>query len=105
MSPQGITVTPPIDLTALEAYLKGLGIDIDGLVLAGDQLYGTQLNGGGGADVIELPAGTAELIEDYAPPEPETPVATILLALLEDVTDVDETKPIIAAMLYLLGGS
>lgn len=37
-------------------------------------------------------------------PEPETPVASILLLMLADVTDVDETKPILEAMLYLLGG-
>lgn len=37
-------------------------------------------------------------------PEPETPPTEILLALLADVTDVDETKPIIEAMLLMLGG-
>lgn len=37
-------------------------------------------------------------------PEPETPPTEILLALLADVTDVDETKPIIEAMLLILGG-
>ena len=37
-------------------------------------------------------------------PEPETPPAAILRLLLEDVSDVDETKPILDAMLVLLGG-
>lgn len=37
-------------------------------------------------------------------PEPETSPASILRLLLEDVTDVDETKPILDAMLQLLGG-
>ncbi len=37
-------------------------------------------------------------------PEPETPPAAILRLLLEDVGDVDETKPILDAMLILLGG-
>lgn len=37
-------------------------------------------------------------------PEPETPPTEILLALLADVTDVDETKPILEAMLLILGG-
>ena len=36
--------------------------------------------------------------------EPETPPTEILLALLADVTDVDETKPILEAMLMILGG-
>lgn len=36
--------------------------------------------------------------------EPETPPTEILLALLADVTDVDETKPILEAMIMMLGG-
>ena len=37
-------------------------------------------------------------------PEPETPPTEILLSLLADVTDVDETKPILEAMIMMLGG-
>lgn len=39
-----------------------------------------------------------------ADPEPETPPTEILLSLLADVTDVDETKPILEAMIMMLGG-
>lgn len=51
----------------------------------------------------------ADLIAAHDPtpdpePEPETPPTEILLDLLADVTDVDETKPIIEAMLLMLGG-
>lgn len=38
-------------------------------------------------------------------PDPETPPASILLLMLEDVTDVDESKPILQAILVLLGGT
>lgn len=43
-------------------------------------------------------------LSEPPPPPPITPPTEILLALLQDVTDVDETKPIIEAMLLIIGG-
>lgn len=55
------------------------------------------------------PAAISAAIAGHDPtpdpePEPETPPTEILLTLLADVTDVDETKPIIEAMILMLGG-
>lgn len=53
----------------------------------------------------ELSLAAQTFIEAWTLPEAEAPPIDILLLLLEDVTDVDETKPIIAAMLMLMGAA
>lgn len=59
---------------------------------------------GVGGIIADLPVAARAVLNAHVPPEPETPPTEILLALLADVTDVDETKPIIEAMLLILGG-
>lgn len=92
------------DLLRLQAELADAGIIVPALGMdvgkSGATLYTYSETG----EIIDLPPEAQAVIDAHVPPEPETPPTEILLALLQDVTDVDETKPILEAMLLILGG-
>lgn len=90
-----------IDLPQLKAEADAAGVVVGDLGTAGDELVTYDEDG----HTIDVPAEMAPVLAAHVPPAPETPVASILLLMLADVSDVDETKPILEAMLYLLGGS
>lgn len=108
-----IDLTGPVHtgrlLTALEAIPGLEPIERDGQPYA---RFALELPPGGVRLWVPKDADDAAIIaafeaHDPTPdpePEPETPPTEILLSLLQDVTDVDETKPILEAMLLLLGG-
>jgi hypothetical protein len=93
------------ELQALLAELSAANVPHNGLGAAltedGDYEVFTYSETG---EIIPLPPEAAPIVAAHVPPDPETPPTDILLALLADVTDVDETKPILEAMLMILGG-
>ena len=100
------------DLFLLSSELQAAGVDVSrglGCYGVGDdpdpdsQIYVHTYSATG--EIIDLPPEAQAVLDAHVLPEPETPPTEILLSLLQDVTDVDETKPILEAMLLILGGS
>ncbi len=97
-------------LVTLAEQLEAAGIDTSrgiGCFFVGtddeQKVYVHTYNASGA--ITDLPSNAQAVLDAYVEPEPETPPTEILLSLLADVTDVDETKPILEAMLMILGGN
>ncbi len=93
------------DLIRLQSELAEAGIVTTALGMTDDEGVVTIYTYSEAGEIAALPPKAQAVIDAHVPPEPETPPTEILLSLLADVTDVDETKPILEAMLMILGGN
>lgn len=110
-----VTINTPVNVRRLceelEAAIPAMAPD----VIDGERYGNYTLGVGSNFIVLTAPDEVSEsaiqaVIAAHDPtpdpvPEPETPPTEILLSLLQDVTDADETKPILEAMLLILGGN